>query len=188
VFVGLLGLLTFRFMMLRSLGIAGAVVVALAVLAALTLLPALLGILGPLRVTGGRWPRFAIDTLHRDLSLLVIARLPFAVPTDPVYAARAALYDDSFSQFALPQAVIRFKQGFGRLIRSRAHRGGLIVLDPRIVAKQYGASFLQALPPCPIKQVPVRQMADEIEVWLSRPRADSPPLAASPAAIGDAGA
>jgi predicted DnaQ family exonuclease/DinG family helicase len=129
-----------------------------------------------------------VDIPGDTLSLLVIARLPFAVPTDPVYAARAALYEDSFSQFALPQAVIRFKQGFGRLIRSRTDRGVLVVLDPRIVAKQYGASFLQALPPCPIKQVPVRQMADEIAAWLSRPRADSPSPAASPAAVGDAGA
>ncbi len=109
-----------------------------------------------------------VDIPGDTLSLLIIARLPFAVPTDPVYAARAALYDDSFGQFALPQAVIRFKQGFGRLIRTRTDRGVLVVLDPRIVRKEYGTSFLQSLPPCPIKQVPVRQMPDEVEAWLAR--------------------
>jgi DNA polymerase-3 subunit epsilon/ATP-dependent DNA helicase DinG len=124
-----------------------------------------------------------VDIPGDTLSLLVIARLPFAVPTDPVYAARAALYDDSFSQFALPQAVIRFKQGFGRLIRTRTDRGVLVVLDPRIVGKQYGTSFLQSLPPCPIKQVPVRQMPDEVEAWLARPQPSS--RSPSPAAAGE---
>jgi DNA polymerase-3 subunit epsilon/ATP-dependent DNA helicase DinG len=109
-----------------------------------------------------------VDIPGDTLSLLVIARLPFAVPTDPVYAARSALYDDPFGQYALPQAVIRFKQGFGRLIRTRTDRGVLVVLDPRVVRKEYGAQFLQALPPVPIRQLPVRQMADEIEAWLAR--------------------
>jgi predicted DnaQ family exonuclease/DinG family helicase len=109
-----------------------------------------------------------VDIPGDTLSLLVIARLPFAVPTDPVYAARSALYDDPFAEFALPQAVIRFKQGFGRLIRTRTDRGVLVVLDPRIVRKDYGAQFLQALPPVPIRQLAVRQMPDEIEAFLAR--------------------
>ena len=109
-----------------------------------------------------------VDIPGDTLSLLVIARLPFAVPTDPVYAARAALYDDPFAQYALPQAVIRFKQGFGRLIRTRTDRGVFVVLDPRIVRKEYGAQFLRALPPVPFRQLPVRQMADEIAAWLAR--------------------
>jgi len=109
-----------------------------------------------------------VDIPGDTLSLLVIARLPFAVPTDPIYAARSALYDDPFNQYALPQAVIRFKQGFGRLIRTRTDRGVLVVLDPRIVRKEYGAQFLQALPPVLIRQLPVRQMPDEIEAWLAR--------------------
>ncbi|MEO8456896.1 MAG: helicase C-terminal domain-containing protein [Chloroflexota bacterium] len=94
-----------------------------------------------------------VDIPGDTLSLLVIARLPFAVPTDPVYAARSALYDDPFSQYALPQAVIRFKQGFGRLIRTRTDTGVFVVLDPRIVRKDYGTAFLQALPPCPMNQL-----------------------------------
>jgi DNA polymerase-3 subunit epsilon/ATP-dependent DNA helicase DinG len=115
-----------------------------------------------------------VDIPGDTLSLLVIARLPFAVPTDPIYAARSALYDEPFRQYALPQAVIRFKQGFGRLIRTRTDRGVLVVLDPRIVQKEYGAAFLQALPPAPIKQVAVRQMPDEIEAWLARTPSAAP--------------
>ena len=74
------------------------------------------------------------------LSLLVIARLPFAVPTEPVFAARSAMYDDPFAQYAVPQAVLRFKQGFGRLIRTKTDRGVVVVLDRRIVSKKYGSS------------------------------------------------
>ena len=65
--------------------------------------------------------------------------------------------------------MIRFKQGFGRLIRTRTDRGVFVVLDPRIVRKEYGTQFMQALPPVPIRQVPVRQMPDEIAAWLARP-------------------
>lgn len=112
-----------------------------------------------------------VDIPGDALSLIVIARLPFAVPTDPVYAARAAMYDDAFNQYALPQAVIRFKQGFGRLIRTKTDRGVLVVLDQRIVAKEYGRAFLQALPPVGIRQVPVRQMPDLVASWLASPAA-----------------
>ena len=76
-----------------------------------------------------------VDVAGEALSLLVIVRLPFAVPTDPVYQARSALYDDPFDQYALPQAVLRFRQGFGRLIRSKHDRGVLLVLDRRIVSE-----------------------------------------------------
>src|SRR5439155_1232459 len=63
-----------------------------------------------------------IDVVGDALSCVMVTRLPFAVPTDPVYAARAEQFDEPFSQFAVPQAVLRLKQGFGRLIRSRADR------------------------------------------------------------------
>src|SRR4029078_2703170 len=69
-----------------------------------------------------------VDVAGEALSLLVITRLPFAVPTDPIYQARSSLSDERFDQYALPQAVLRFRQGFGRLIRSKTDRGVLIVL------------------------------------------------------------
>ncbi len=109
-----------------------------------------------------------VDIPGDTLSLLVIARLPFAVPTDPVFAARSALYDDPFSEFALPQAIIRFKQGFGRLIRTKMDRGVLVVLDQRIASKSYGPAFLGSLPACQVRQAPLRQMPDMVQGWLAQ--------------------
>ncbi len=109
-----------------------------------------------------------VDIPGDALSLLVIARLPFAVPTDPVFAARSDLYEDPFSQFALPQAILRFKQGFGRLIRTKTDRGVLVVLDQRIVSKSYGPDFLNCLPPCTRRPAALREMPDLVEGWLAR--------------------
>ncbi len=109
-----------------------------------------------------------IDIVGEALSLLVIARLPFNVPSDPVFAARSALYDDSFGQYGLPQAVLRFKQGFGRLIRSKTDRGVLVVLDRRIASRQYGSAFLESLPDCAMREAAVREMPGMVEQWLAR--------------------
>ena len=107
-----------------------------------------------------------VDIPGDALSLLIMARLPFAVPTDPIFAARSELYDEPFNQYALPQAVIRFKQGFGRLIRTKTDRGVLVVLDQRVITKQYGPAFLQSLPGCPVRQVAMREMAGHVAAWL----------------------
>jgi len=107
-----------------------------------------------------------IDVVGDALSLLVMARLPFSVPDDPVFQARSELFDDAFGQYALPQAVLRFKQGFGRLIRRKTDRGAMVVLDSRIQSKQYGQSFLRSLPPCSVQRVPVRQMPGLVSQWL----------------------
>jgi DNA polymerase-3 subunit epsilon/ATP-dependent DNA helicase DinG len=110
-----------------------------------------------------------VDVVGEALSLLLIARLPFAVPTDPVAIARSALYDDPFRQYALPQAVLRFKQGFGRLIRRKTDRGVVVVLDRRIRSKPYGSVFLQSLPPCTTREAPLREMPGAVRDWLSAP-------------------
>jgi DNA polymerase-3 subunit epsilon/ATP-dependent DNA helicase DinG len=109
-----------------------------------------------------------VDIVGEALSLIVMARLPFNVPSDPVFAARAALYDDPFAQYALPQSVLRFKQGFGRLIRSKTDRGVLVVLDRRITSKKYGAAFLETLPDCRVLEASVREMPGMVEGWLER--------------------
>ncbi len=84
------------------------------------------------------------------LSCVVIARLPFAALNDPITSARAERIEaqggSAFREFSVPSAVIRFRQGFGRLIRSRNDRGVVIVADPRIETKFYGRWFKQALP------------------------------------------
>jgi DNA polymerase-3 subunit epsilon/ATP-dependent DNA helicase DinG len=109
-----------------------------------------------------------IDVVGEALSVLVMARLPFNVPTDPVFVARSELFDDPFNEYALPQAVLRFKQGFGRLIRTRSDRGAIVVLDRRIKSKYYGAAFLGSMPTCVVKSGTVRQLPGEVAAWLGR--------------------
>ena len=92
-----------------------------------------------------------VDVQGRALECLIITKLPFRVPTTPILEARTERIDrlggDSFRDLAIPLAVIRFKQGFGRLIRSKRDRGIVMVLDHRVVTKNYGRSFLRSLPP-----------------------------------------
>jgi len=107
-----------------------------------------------------------VDIAGEALSLIIMARLPFNVPTEPVFAARSALYDDPFNQYGLPQAVLRFKQGFGRLIRTKADRGALAVLDRRILSKSYGSAFIESLPACTVRQALLREMPALVEGWL----------------------
>ncbi len=108
-----------------------------------------------------------VDVVGDALSLLIIAKLPFSVPNDPVFAARSAQLDDPFMQFAVPQAGLRFKQGFGRLIRHRDDRGVMVVLDRRLSSKRYGRVFLASLPPCSISQAPLEQLPPLVARWLA---------------------
>jgi len=91
-----------------------------------------------------------VDVQGESLSCVIVDRLPFAVPTDPVVQARARSIDEeggnSFFQYSVPAAVITLKQGFGRLIRSLDDRGLLVLLDNRILKKAYGRTFVQSLP------------------------------------------
>jgi ATP-dependent DNA helicase DinG len=91
-----------------------------------------------------------VDVQGEQLSCVIIDRLPFAVPSDPVVAARVKAIDadggNAFFQYQVPAAVITLKQGFGRLIRSLQDRGLLVLLDNRILKKQYGRVFIESLP------------------------------------------
>jgi ATP-dependent DNA helicase DinG len=93
-----------------------------------------------------------VDVQGEALSCVIISKLPFAVPSDPIVAARQKYIDDeggnSFYEYSVPQAAITLKQGLGRLIRSTADRGVLSVLDPRIRTKAYGKFFLHSIPQC----------------------------------------
>ncbi len=111
-----------------------------------------------------------VDVAGEALSLLVIARLPFAVPTDPVFMARSELHEDPFNEYALPQAVIRFKQGFGRLIRRKTDRGVVVVMDRRLRSKTYGSSFLRSVPPCTVEDLPLRELGPATAAWLAGKR------------------
>jgi len=92
-----------------------------------------------------------IDVQGEQLSCVIVDKLPFAVPSDPIMKARtdaiAAAGGNAFNDLQIPQAVIALKQGFGRLIRSLTDRGVLMLLDSRIRTTRYGATFLDSLPP-----------------------------------------
>lgn len=91
-----------------------------------------------------------VDSPGETLSVVVICRLPFRVPTEPITIARMEYVrqkgGDPFSEFSLPEAIMRFRQGFGRLMRSKQDKGVVMILDSRIVKKIYGKAFLDSLP------------------------------------------
>ena len=88
-----------------------------------------------------------VDFAGDSLTVLVITRLPFTVPSDPIFQARSEQYgDEAFPKYAVPQAILKFRQGFGRLIRSSTDRGVAIVLDSRLTNSRYGRRFINSLP------------------------------------------
>ncbi|HEY5036638.1 MAG TPA: helicase C-terminal domain-containing protein, partial [Chthoniobacterales bacterium] len=96
-----------------------------------------------------------VDVPGEALSNVIITRLPFAVPDHPLIEAKLELIEarggDAFTQFSLPEAILKLRQGVGRLIRTKGDRGIIVILDNRIVTKAYGRAFLKALPECPME-------------------------------------
>lgn len=107
-----------------------------------------------------------VDVVGDALSLLIITKLPFPVPSDPVFSARSEQFDDPFGHYAVPQAILRFKQGFGRLIRSSDDRGVCVVLDRRIISRRYGESFINSLPGCSVRAGSVLEVSNTVEDFL----------------------
>ncbi len=108
-----------------------------------------------------------VDIPGEALSVLVIVKLPFDVPSDPIIAARSELFDDPFNEYNLPEAILRFRQGFGRLIRTKSDRGVVVILDRRILTKRYGRSFIESLPECKTQIGSLRDLPGIAARWLN---------------------
>jgi len=106
-----------------------------------------------------------VDLDVGSIKALIMTRLPFNVPTEPVFAARSELYEDGFGEHAVPEAALRFRQGFGRLIRARTDRGSFVVLDRRVISKGYGARFIKALPECTFRKVTLDSLGEAVAEW-----------------------
>ena len=111
-----------------------------------------------------------VDVPGSALSLVIITRLPFRVPTEPIIEARVEHMEsqglNSFTDYSLPVAVLKFKQGFGRLIRAKTDKGAVLVLDTRIISKFYGKYFLESLPDCSQTIAPTSDVLAELEEFL----------------------
>ena len=111
-----------------------------------------------------------VDLPTGVLKALVLTRLPFQVPTDPVVKARSDQYDDPFKEFSIPQAVLRFRQGIGRLIRNKGDKGAIVVLDRRITGRNYGDSFMKSIPPCTLKPSKLSNVGTLAAQWVGDDR------------------
>jgi ATP-dependent DNA helicase DinG len=114
-----------------------------------------------------------VDVKGEALRLVIITRLPFQVPTEPVQQARSERIDagggNSFREFSIPQAVIKFRQGFGRLIRSRDDRGAVLILDRRVTTKGYGKIFLRSLPDTALVTGDSDEVFSKMEAFFKEP-------------------
>ena len=108
-----------------------------------------------------------VDVPGESLSLVIIVKLPFGVPSDPVFAARSEQISKKggfpFMELSVPQAVIKFRQGFGRLIRRGDDKGAVVALDRRIIEKSYGRMFTESIPKCEIVYKPISEITRRIE-------------------------
>lgn len=121
-----------------------------------------------------------VDVEGESLECVVLTKLPFKVPDEPVTQARAEEIEcrggNAFTEYSVPLAVIKFKQGFGRLIRNRTDHGGVLILDKRVVRKYYGRIFLNSLPACRLVSGSSREVFPEFESFFSSFRRARRPL------------
>jgi DNA polymerase-3 subunit epsilon/ATP-dependent DNA helicase DinG len=107
-----------------------------------------------------------VDMPSGLLKALVITRLPFQVPSDPIVQRRSGLYQDPFNEYSIPNAILRFRQGLGRLIRNKHDRGTIVVLDSRISSHGYGHAFRDSMPPCHHTPCFTSNVGMLAEMWL----------------------
>jgi len=111
-----------------------------------------------------------VDVPGTALQAVLIVKFPFDVPSDPIFSARSETFDNPFFEYSIPEAVLRFRQGFGRLIRRQDDQGVVVVLDKRILSKRYGQAFLEALPECTILRQRIDRLGELTLRWLNRDR------------------
>jgi ATP-dependent DNA helicase DinG len=125
-----------------------------------------------------------VDVPGDPLRGLIITKLPFKVPTEPLTAARIESIDsnggNSFYDYMLPHAALRLKQGFGRLVRTRTDRGAVVILDPRLLNRGYGRYLLASLPPAPLVTGPWQELLGQLRTFYDRPAGASSGTAAAP--------
>jgi ATP-dependent DNA helicase DinG len=113
-----------------------------------------------------------VDVPGRALRGLVLGKIPFRVPSEPMTAAQCEAIDaeggDSFSEYMIPHAALRLKQGFGRLIRTATDRGAVVICDPRVVTKGYGRRLLEGLPPATRIQGPWAMLREELAAFYQQ--------------------
>jgi ATP-dependent DNA helicase DinG len=119
-----------------------------------------------------------VDFPGAALEIVVIARLPFPVPSDPLVEARSEQIEaeggDAFRDLMLPEALLRFRQGVGRLIRTADDRGAVVVADSRVLRASYGARFLATLPARPLPAGEPERLAASVSDWFAREGAPCP--------------
>src|SRR2546421_3964768 len=109
-----------------------------------------------------------VDLPGDVLRCVVIARLPFSVPDDPLVQGRAERYDDPFIEVQLPQAALRLRQGFGRLIRTKTDYAAVVLLERQVVTKDYGEVLLSSLPDARTEHLPLDGIAARVAAWCDR--------------------
>lgn len=107
-----------------------------------------------------------VDVPGDMLSVVVITKLPFEVPSDPLIAARSETFEDPFGQYQIPEAILKFRQGFGRLIRTSSDRGVVAIFDRRVMTKMYGKLFIGSLPQCTLRQGTINDLPKLAAKWL----------------------
>jgi ATP-dependent DNA helicase DinG len=107
-----------------------------------------------------------VDIPGEALSVLALIKLPFSVPSDPIVAARSETFEQPFYEYNIPEAILTFRQGFGRLIRTQYDRGVVAVFDKRVISKQYGRMFTDSLPQCTTKVARIEDLPKSAVDWL----------------------
>ena len=113
-----------------------------------------------------------VDVPGRALRGLLLGKIPFRVPTEPITAAQCEAIEadgrDAFAEYMIPHAALRLKQGFGRLIRTADDRGAVVICDPRVVTKAYGRRLIEGLPPAARIQGPWAMLRQELKAFYEQ--------------------